>query len=301
MKKYICLVLAILLVAASLAVLYSGLMYKLFPDEAPAAMQKLDGLMEGESDAADGEAVPADGSAPEGKLARLGLDYFPLYPNVYDLFSKYTSSINEGNTEEMKGAGNDAVAIAKGEDFLTGLYSLIIIALLSIPVYMIFRLIPFNTLYAESDKAFLLSRPFARGLACIAATIVTTTATWFLYHSILYRLALAKLKEWANGLNGSEVVFNLTNIVIIVALVVAVIAILRKTIFRGSFLKSILMALGRTALFVIVFALANALIAYKGFSWQALVFVLAVLLVIGIADMLIEPPKAKEKASEKKK
>ena len=43
MKKFVCVVIALLLVAASVAVLYSGLMYKLFPDEALVVYEKVDG------------------------------------------------------------------------------------------------------------------------------------------------------------------------------------------------------------------------------------------------------------------
>ena len=298
MKKFVCVVIALLLVAASVAVLYSGLMYKLFPDEALVVYEKVDGILEDEAAATGaGESLATQSEAAsdgESKLNKLGLDYFPLYTSVYNLAADYADDINEGKVEGLKGAGSDAVALSRSEDFMQSLYNLIIIALLSIPVYRILRWLCFNTLYKTSGQDFLLSRPFTRGLTCVAATVSSITVTWFLYHSILYRLAIAKFETWIKSVDTSKITFNLANIVIIVVLAAAIIAIVKRTVFGGSFLKSILLGLLRGVLFVVTFALTNALIDYQGFTWKALVFALAALAVVGIVDLFIEPPVKKE-------
>ena len=293
MKKFICLVLAVLLVAASVAVLYSDVMYRLFDKE--QVNEFYDNL--GKNKLPDDEIDTEEQSAESGGIEKLGLVFFPLYPSIYNLFVTYVPAINEGDVNELSEAGNAAREITKQEDFLTALYNLLIIALLSIPVYMLFRFIPFNTLYAAADESFMLARPLYRGLVCCGCSVVTITGTWFLYHSAVYETLYKKLIDWAEKLTATKVVMNVTNIVILVVIAVVLIAILKRTVFRGSIVKSVLLAVLRGVLFVVVFALANAFIAVRGFTWYAVLFAVLFILIVGIVDMLIDPAKESRKAA----
>lgn len=288
MKKFICLVLAVLLVAASVAVLYSDVMYRLFDKE--QVNEFYDNL--GKNMLGD-EEQPAE----NGGIEKLGLDFFPLYPSIYNLFVTYVPAINDGDVNELTEAGNAAKEMTKQEDFLTALYNLLIIALLSIPVYMLFRFIPFNTLYAAADNSFVLARPLYRGLVCCACSIVTITGTWFLYHSAIYETLYKKLIDWVQQASAAKFAINITNIVIIAVIAIALIAILKRTVFRGSIVKSVLLAVLRGVLFVIVFGLANAFIAVRGFTWYAVLFAVLFVIVVGIVDMLLDPAKENKKAA----
>ena len=324
MKRFICLVIAAALLLASLALLYTNLLYRLFDKEqVDSFMNKVDqlateaqteessadaGVVEGVvADAATDEAAQPEaqpGEAPEADenaqdeaqgIERLGFDYFPLYTRTEKLSRDYVFKINEGDINGFGSIITDATNAYGEQGITTEIYTFIIIALLSIPVYMLVRLISYNEVYAMTNEANALIRPFARGLACIACATVSVTLTWFVYRSTLYQFALSKLTNWINSFDSSKVALNAVNIVIIVVIAIALIAILKKTVFRGSVVTSVLTALLRTVLFVIFFAFLNAFLAGKHLTWYVAIFVLAALLVIGLIDLLIEPAKSKRK------
>ena len=285
MKNFICVTLAVLLLAASVAVLYPGLIGKV-ADESTATLvtDKLRELM-------DGSEVPADSDV----LEVLGLENFPLYGNserygLYDFCREFIPYINE-ETETLPDVGAALGKLISGENVLDTLYYFVIIALLSIPVYMLLRLVPFNALYEAADECFVLARPFARGLAASACAVVSISATWFLYNTLIYEKLYMLLVEWLKSRSKPDIALTLTNIVLIAVAVVVVVALLKSTLFRGSIVKSILLAVLRALLFVGVFAAINAFIGCA--TLRVLIFALALLLIVGVLDTVLDPPKAK--------
>ena len=312
MKRFICLVLAAALLLASLALLYTNLLYRLFDKgQVDEFMNKVDQLAnETQADTGADAQTPVDAEQPEGLsgevvdtgeqteseaqgIERLGFDYFPLYTRTEEITRKYVFKINEGDINGFGSIITDATNAYGDQGVMTEVYSIIIIALLSIPVYMLVRLLAYSTVYEMTNEANALIRPFARGLACIACATVSVTLTWFVYRSTLYQFALGKLTDWISSFDSSKIALNAVNILIIVVIAIALIAILRKTVFRGSVVTSVLTALLRVVLFVIFFAFLNAFLSVKNLTWYVAIFVLAALLVIGLIDLLIEPARKK--------
>ena len=274
MKKFFCLIIAILLVLASVAVLYPSLLFKVYDE------QQANSLLENVTD--DTETF----------WSSLGFANFPFYLGVSGVLEKTVPYVN-GETEELPNLGEPLSEICKAENFWETLYYFIILSLISIPVYMIFRLIPFNTLFRASDEAFLLSRPLLRGITSCACSVVSVTVTWFLYHTLIYQHLYKAVVEWAGTVIMPEIALNVTNILIIVVAIVCVIYLLKVTVFRGSFLKSVLMAVVRSALFVLIFSVINTFIGCD--TVRVIVLGVIVVILIGIIDMVIDPAQEKEK------
>ena len=272
MKKLICAIIALALTIAAVAVLYTDTMYKLFPKQNIATV--ITGTLANNGD-------------------ELGFDYFPLYTGIYNLCAKYVAGINSGDVESLNTAGEDAMAITKEESFISSLYAFIIIALVSLPVYMLVRLVPFNTLYEHSGSCFLFARPFYRGITCLCCSVVTVTATWLLYHSAFYTLVKTKIVSNLSSVDITGFSFNATNIVIIAVIAVALFAIIKHTLFRGSILKSVLTALLRTLLYTLMFALVNAFTEKGGVTGYTLLFGLIFIFTVGVLDLIFDPSKKK--------
>ena len=308
MKKFLALVIAALLLIGSLGLLYTDLLYQLFDkDQVDDFITSVDQLVKEEkadeseidpsaentqSDAVQNENIAVSGAQEEVQgIERLGFDYIPLYTRTEQLCQKYVFKINSGDINSFGNIITDATNAYNGEGVTTEVYYLIIIALLSIPVYMLVRLLSFNTIYNMTNETNVLIRPFARGLSCLACSIVSITATWFVYRSTLYEFALSKLTKWIKTFDSSKIALNAVNIVIIVVLAIALIAILKKTMFRGSIILSVLLAVLRSVLFVIFFAFVNSFLSIDSLTWYVALFVLAALFIIGLVDLLIEPAK----------
>ena len=277
MKKAICIIIALLLLLASVAVLYPDLLFKVYDKD------KINSALSG---------VTED----ENIWETLGLANFPFYGNETE-----TGMVNvclaavpyiNGDTNALPDLGTELKNISSRQGFVETLYYFIIISLLTIPVYMILRLVPFNALYKGSDETFLLLRPFLRGLCACTCSVISVTITWFLYHTLIYKKLYKAAEEWFKTLSMPSLALNLTNIVIIAVAVICVIYLLKTTLFRGSFFKSVLLAVIRCALFVTIFAIVNTFISCDAF--RVILFALAAVTVIGIADMILDPIK-KEK------
>ncbi|MBR4236014.1 MAG: hypothetical protein IKR85_08130 [Clostridia bacterium] len=297
MKRFICLLLALALLGAAIALLYTDLVYQLFD------RQKVDALLSEHTPDAGAQAAQALDAPNTGEaedideatgLEKLGLRYFPMYKRIYDFAAKNVFKINDmqgtkGDFESFSGIEDDLKEIYGRQNFWGELINLLIIALISIPVYALVRFLGYNEMYKMSDEAFALARPFARGLVCLACAVVSVTATWFLYHSVVYELAYKKLMELIASADMSRFGQIASNAVFYLAVLAVALLIVKAVVFRGSAIKSVLTAALRTLVFVVLFALINASLKIQGIRWPIFVFALAFLLVVGMIDLLIEP------------
>ena len=280
MKKFICLILAAVLLAAAVAIMYPQLLFKVYDEDkvAEAADSVIEGDFETFKSSIGFENVPFYGSETKPGVAA-GLATFVPYL--------------KGETDELPAAGEELGKIYKeDESFTNTLLAFILLAVLSIPVYMILRLIPYNTLYKAADTSFLLARPFTRGFAACACSVTSISFTWLIYHTLIYKKLYSAVTNWFSNVEKPEIALTATNVIIIIVAIIVIIALLKSTLFRGSVLKSVLLALFRMALFVVVFAAANVLIGCA--TWRVLIFVLAMIAVVGILDSILDPTHAKK-------
>lgn len=280
MKNVICLVIAVILLAVSALIMYPGYL----------------------NDVTD-EQIVADTLAPvimsnfDTFKVSLGFENVPFYgsetkPGVAAALATFVPYL-KGETDELPAVGEELGKIYKeDESFTNTLLAFILLAVLSIPVYMILRIIPYNTLYKAADTSFLLARPFTRGFAACACSVTSISFTWLIYHTLIYKKLYSAVTNWFSNVEKPEIALTATNVIIIIVAIIVIIALLKSTLFRGSVLKSVLLALLRMALFVVVFAAANVLIGCA--TWRVLIFVLAMIAVVGIVDSIVDPTHAKK-------
>ena len=174
------------------------------------------------------------------------------------------------------------------ESFLSTLYAFFLVSLLTIPVYMLTRLLVYNTLYAMAEDFSLIGRILVRGMVAANAALVTVSLTW-LFQKRYLGLALDALSGQLGKLTSVKFALSATNIVILLVIGFAVIALLRATLFRGSVFTSILGALLRTLLFIVLIAIVQVFIGRM--TARTVLFMLAALLVIGIVKEIFLPEK----------
>lgn len=271
MKKFICGVLALALLLAAVCIMYPELLYRFVEKE------KVDELIS-----------PAHVELGEEKM---GLGSFPLYGNA----SFYgISSVLEDCADYIDGSQTMAPdvwsklgRVAENENFLKALFSFAVLSLLSIPVYMILRLIPYNTLYHALEDSGAVGKVVGRGALALSSGITTVSITWFLYNSVLVDRALTQLLNLKDNVKVPEVALNVTNVVLIVVAILAVIGLLKTTLFRGSVFTSVMLSLLRTLLFIAAFAFVNV---FSGrMTWKLIVIALLAIPAVGIIKGLVEP------------
>lgn len=282
-KRALCTLLAVLLTAAATLLMFPNWLLELYPE--------------------------ADFSGTFVNLEELDIRHFPLYGNVggdgsekgiSDLLQSYESFITEG-TEPAPNIFDKLGEITAQDGFLQILYSFVFISLLTIPVYMLLRLLLYNAVYEAAEHAVWILRPFARGLVAASASAVTVFGTWFLYKTLVFNLIFDYLKNTAEKLFSDEkfanFALNATNIVILVVLAIGVFALLHRTLFRGSISLSVLGALMRTLLFVILVSSVNVFIG--SMTLRTILFMLAALLVIGIMKDIFFKDNKRSRASSR--
>lgn len=246
--------------------------------------------------------------APEAALTQHGIDltgldiyHFPFYGNagrraegedtgfgVSDMVAAYADYV-EKSGQTPPSFGDLCARLVSRDDFLQTLYDFMIVALLTIPVYMLVRLLAYNALYEMAESAMWLARVFLRGVVAVSASIVTVSATWFLYKRLLFQVILQSIYGWLTQLTNVSFALNATNIVILLVTVCAVIALLRATLFRGSVFTSILAAVLRTALYIVL--IAGISIFISRMTARTILFMLAALFAIGLVKDVFLPEK----------
>lgn len=170
-------------------------------------------------------------------------------------------------------------------DFWQVLYSFLMIALMSIPVYMVMRLIVFNVVYRIAAKWFFPFRIFWYGIVGASASLVTVSCTWLIYKTVLSDIVIRMLKNALETLT-KNVTFAIatTNILVVIVVALLVFVLLRATLFRGSIFTSLLGAILRTVLYVVIIAGFEAFVfEATGFTILALA---AFVLVIGLVKAI---------------
>jgi len=269
--KYISLILALVLLAASFFIISPELFSGIYGQE------QVNDIL---------ESVTSEVNVTES----ISFENFPLCSRVKQVCEAYVPVIN-GDIYNVPSLKNELSKAFSGEGLIDTVYSFFIVALLSIPIYMLLRLIPFNSLYSFADEAPFIAKPLTRGLAACTCSIVSVTMTWFMYHSLLYEKVIKAAIEWISNLSQPEIALNVTNILIIIVGAIAIIGLLKLTLFRGSFINSILMAVLRTVLFTVIIAMCKTFIACD--TLNVMLIGIALVYIVGIADYIIEPASKK--------
>ncbi|MBR5257822.1 MAG: hypothetical protein IKV51_02610 [Clostridia bacterium] len=273
MKQFICFVLALALLAASLLMLYPQLL----------GGEKTLNLVD--------SYVPSD-YAP-WKMGVKGLESFPMYGNeetgfygIKDVMEDVSAFIKSGEAERPDIWGY-LTRIPQNAGFLQALYALVILILVSIPVYMVLRLICYNPLYKWIGEKNLLVRLPLRGLATMGMGITCVSAAWLITNQVLFKSLLEKLIEWIKGVTDSlPLALSSANITAIILITCVVLGLLKVTVFRGSFGLSVLLALLRVIIFTVFFAYVS--VFWGEFSLRIILFGAAFMIVCGVVENVLD-------------
>lgn len=236
-------------------------------------------------------------------LGDVDITHFPFYGDalrfgegtdfgVSNIVAAYAGYVETG-AGETPNFLNLAGKITAQDDFLETLYTFLLTSLLTIPVYMLLRLLVYNALYDMAEECSWLGRVFIRGAVAASASLVTVTATWVLQKRYL-GVILEFIKEKIASLTTVQFALNATNLVILVIIAFAVIALLRATVFRGSVFTSILGAILRTLLFIVLIAVISVFIGRT--TARTIAFMLAAVFAIGIVKDLFIPEQRPRRA-----
>lgn len=270
-RKVFCLILAIALTGAAALVIFTGDIQKAFPEweiKIPYIDVK----------AVDIHQFPFYGGDEEG--GNFG---------VYDVVKSYSGRIKDENapTPDFNALMGKITSRA---DFTDSLYAFLLVSLLTIPVYMVVRLIVFNGAYELGKKWFFLFRYLYFGFVTLMAAFVTVTATWVMYKTVVYDIVLAFLTGLMQEVvKNVQVALATTNILTIAIIGVLVCLLLHRTLFRGSVFLSLVGAILRSALFVIIVACVNIFL-YDG-TLRVYLFALAALFAVGLIKAVLLPDK----------
>jgi hypothetical protein len=278
MKQFICFVLALALLGASLLTLYPQL---LGGDSTISAIDNL---------------IPEDYSdyAP-WKMGVQGLESFPMYGTYYedrgfygikDVMEDASAFIKSGEADRPDIWGYLG-KIPKNTGFLQALYALAILILVSIPVYMVLRLLCYNVLYKWIGERNILIRLPLRGIATVSMGITSVSCAWFITNQVLFKSLLEKLIAWIKDITDSlPLALSSANITAIILITCVVLGLLKVTVFRGSFGLSVLLALVRVLIFTVFFAYVS--VFWGEFSQRILLFGAAFVLACGIVESVLD-------------
>ncbi len=276
MKQFICFVLALALLGASLLTMYPQL---LGGDSTISAIDDL---------------IPEDYSdyAP-WRMGVQGLESFPMYGNeetgfygIKDVMEDASAFIKNGDAERPDIWGYIG-RIPQNKGFLQALYALAILILVSIPVYMVLRLLCYNVLYKWiGEQAFLIRLPL-RGIATVSMGITSVSCAWLITNQVLFKSLLEKLIAWIKEITDSlPLALSSANITAIILITCVVLGLLKVTVFRGSFGLSVLLALVRVLIFTVFFAYVS--VFWGEFSQRILLFGAAFVLACGIVEGVLD-------------
>ncbi|MBQ3079893.1 MAG: hypothetical protein IJC48_07870 [Clostridia bacterium] len=267
-KRSFCLLIAVLLTASAVLLLFPNWLFAIKPD--------------------------IDFTGTIVNLDDLKIEHFPFYGGrdgvfgVSDLVKGYTEYVSNG-TENAPDILEQLKKLTQRDDFMSELYAFLFISLLTVPVYMLIRFVIYDTVYEIPEMTILPLRILLRGVFAASASLVTVFITWFLYRTVIFDIVLTFLMEKIQALTNMQFALNATNIFMLVVLTIAVIALLRATLFRGSIFTSILGAILRTALFIMLVAVIA--LFYAKMTMRAILFMLAAFAAIGILKSIFLPEK----------
>lgn len=207
--------------------------------------------------------------------------------NIVAEYMKYLTK----QTAEKPDLGTQLDMIIKQEGFAQTLYSLLMVSLITIPVYMVLRLLIYNTLYDMTKRVLWIFKLAWSGLVAVSASVVTTFATWFLYRAFLYELTFNIIFDWLKSVVNEALALYSLGSAMTLLVGFLVVWLIRATVFRGSVFGSIVGALMRTLLFTILIAIISVFIFEK--TLFTLIFILAGLMVIGLIKTVFLPEKSR--------
>ena len=272
MKKAICTLLALVLSLASVMVMFPWLINEYFP-EVSLENEYID------FDKVNIRSFPFYGGNPvpgeNGKNENYG---------VFEVLTAYKPYVKEG-AEPIPEFPAELEKIYARTDFYDALYAFGLIALMTIPVYMILRLVIYNSVYRVGKNWFFPLRIFWYGIAGASASLVTVSATWLMYKTVVYDIVVRFLTDMLSDLTNSvQVALTTTNILTLVVIALLVIVLLRATLFRGSIFTSLLGAILRTALYVIIIAAIEVFVL--DVTGRTMLFLLAAIVLIGLVKAI---------------
>lgn len=230
-------------------------------------------------------------------LSEIEIRKFPFYGRdeangnfgVVDVVKSYMPAVRDQDAplpDFMDGLNK----IYARSDFMDALYAFLLIAILTIPVYMVLSILVFNGAYALGKKWFFLFRFLWFGIITILASYVTVTATWVMYKTVIYDIVLAFLMNLASEITKNvQIALATTNILTIAVIGLFVCLLLHRTLFRGSIFLSLVGAVLRTLLFVVLVAAVNAVLF--DVTIRSVLIILAFVFAAGILKVVLFPDK----------
>ena len=175
-------------------------------------------------------------------------------------------------------------------DFMDALYAFLLIAVMTIPVYMVLCFIVFNGAYELGKKWFFPIRYLWFGMVTVVSSFVTVTATWVMYKTVIYDIVLKFLMNLAEEVTKNvQLALATSNILTLAVIGVLVCLLLHRTLFRGSIFLSLLGAVLRTVLFLVLVAFVNVIV-YE-LNWRIMLFILIFLFGVGLLKVVLFPDK----------
>lgn len=270
-RKVFCFLLAIALSCAAAMVIFSSDIQKAFPDlsfEIPYV----------DKNAVDIHNFPFyGGNEQNGNFG------------VYDIVKSYSGYIKNAG---VRAPDLNALLsrLTSRADFTENLYAFLLVSLLTIPLYMILRLLVFNGAYELGKKWFFPVRYLYFGVIALLSAFVTVTATWVMYKTVVYDIVLSFLTGLVQEVvKNVQVALATTNIITIAVIGVLVCLLLHRTLFRGSVFLSLIGAALRSTLFLI-FVSCIDIFVYNGTPRMYLIL-LGAFFAIGLIKALLFPDK----------
>ena len=272
MKKFICTFLALALSLASVLVMFPWLVGEYFPE-----VSLENGYID--FDVVNIRSFPFYGGREE-----IGENGNNENYGVYEVLEAYKPYVKEG-AEPIPDIMAELDKIYARQDFFETVYAFCLIALMTIPVYMILRLVIYNCVYRVGSGWFFPLRIFWYGVAGASASLVTVSATWFMYKTVIYDIVIDFLTGLISGITDSvQVALATTNILTLIVIALLVIVLLRATLFRGSIFTSLLGAILRTMLYVIIIAAIEVFVLDA--TGRTVLFLLAAVVLIGLVKAI---------------
>lgn len=208
---------------------------------------------------------------------------------VFDIVKAYSKNIRDESAPlpDFMGEINKLYARA---DFMDALYAFLLIAVMTIPVYMVLCFIVFNGAYELGKKWFFPIRYLWFGMVTVVSSFVTVTATWVMYKTVIYDIVLKFLTNLAEEVTKNvQLALATSNILTLAVIGVLVCLLLHRTLFRGSIFLSLLGAVLRTVLFLVLVAFVNVIV-YE-LNWRIMLFILIFLFGVGLLKVVLFPDK----------
>lgn len=208
---------------------------------------------------------------------------------VFDIVKAYSKSIRDEKAPLPDFMGEISKLYARA-DFMDALYAFLLIAVMTIPVYMVLCFIVYNGAYELGKKSIFPIRYLWYGIVTVISSFVTVTATWVMYKTVIYDIVLKFLTDLAQEITKNvQLALATSNILTLAVIGVLVCLLLHRTLFRGSVFLSLLGAVFRTILFVVLVAFVNVIV-YE-LNWRVMLFILVFLFAVGLLKVVLFPDK----------